>query len=187
MAIDYRPLGKSYLDSSEWPALMEKFEGWVGVPYDDGKQIATIGIGVNLKERGYLALVLQKLGVFAANDAYEADRRQANNLPPETIAEKNTRYNTVINDFMAVINSKTLSRTTQKPGESASEIALQIALNVKLKKPEYLGPYSTKTFFLTEIEAYDVKSAIVLGFTIGPITDREPEGSDRNIQQGTKR
>ena len=48
MAIIYRPLGKSYLDSSEWPALMRKFEGYVPVPYDDKskKHIATIGIGM---------------------------------------------------------------------------------------------------------------------------------------------
>lgn len=62
MAIIYRPLGKSYLDSSEWPALMRKFEDYVAVPYDDKskKHIATIGIGVNLKVRGYLALVLKR-------------------------------------------------------------------------------------------------------------------------------
>jgi len=174
MTIIYRPLGKSYLDSSEWPALMRKFEGYVGVPYDDGKHIATIGIGVNLRERGYLALVLQKLGVFNANDLYEAARRQANGLPQETIAEKNTRYNTVIDDFMAVINSKPLSRDPniyKTPGTSPSEIAVQIALNAKLKLPEYLGPSSTQTFSLTQPEAYDVKIAIVQGFTIGPITD----------------
>ncbi len=29
MAIEYRSLGKSYLDSSEWPALMRKFEDYV--------------------------------------------------------------------------------------------------------------------------------------------------------------
>ena len=55
MAIEYRSLGKSYLDSSEWPALMRKFEDYVLVPYDDKseKHIATIGIGVNLRESSY--------------------------------------------------------------------------------------------------------------------------------------
>ena len=54
MAITYRPLGKSYLDNSEWPALMEKFERWIGLPYDDKskKHIATIGIGVNFGKSG---------------------------------------------------------------------------------------------------------------------------------------
>ena len=47
MTITYRPLGKSYLDKSEWPELMRKFEGNIGVPYDDGKHIATTGIGGN--------------------------------------------------------------------------------------------------------------------------------------------
>ena len=68
MAIIPKQLGTHYLDPYEWPALMEKFERHIPVPYDDKskKHIATIGIGVNLRERNYLALVLKKLGVFDA-------------------------------------------------------------------------------------------------------------------------
>jgi hypothetical protein len=50
--------------------LMRLFEGFRAAAYDDGQRKATIGIGTNIRDnRQYLALVLRKLGVFAASDA----------------------------------------------------------------------------------------------------------------------
>jgi hypothetical protein len=53
MRIDTHDLGASYLSDGNLPALLEKFERFVSLPYDDRSQShnATIGTGMieNLK------------------------------------------------------------------------------------------------------------------------------------------
>lgn len=172
MAIAYHNLGRSYLHKDEFTALMKAYEGYYSGVYDDGAQIATIGIGINLKVRNWLARTLQELGVFASNDAYEANRRTNEGLPQETLAEKNTRYGNIVDAFTRIIKSNTLSRNpkTEAPCTSPSEIALQNALDLELRKPKYLNS-TTATFTLNEnVQSVNIKNAIVLGFTIGPIS-----------------
>ncbi len=53
MTINYRSLGKNYLDSAELPEMLKKEEDYIGVPYDDGRHIATMGIGINLTLKPY--------------------------------------------------------------------------------------------------------------------------------------
>lgn len=40
---------QTHTSSLSFNDLMAKFEGNISVPYDDGKKIATIGIGVNIE------------------------------------------------------------------------------------------------------------------------------------------
>lgn len=47
--------------------LLRRFERFVPEAYDDGVHLATIGIGINLRLRAYVALVLKEIGVFAAD------------------------------------------------------------------------------------------------------------------------
>ncbi|HNY65299.1 MAG TPA: hypothetical protein PKM41_07650 [Deltaproteobacteria bacterium] len=91
MSINYNPLGHSYLDANEFPALMQAFEGYINSAYDDGIHIASIGIGVNLTNSTYLARVLAEFNVFTVSDAAEASRRAQMHLPAETTAERNIR------------------------------------------------------------------------------------------------
>ena len=72
MTIDVSPLGTSYLDPTQLLEVLRKLEGYDGLPYDDGKHVATVGIGIALQKKDKtvltknLALVLRKIGVFAA-------------------------------------------------------------------------------------------------------------------------
>jgi hypothetical protein len=58
--IQAHPLGASYLDSSQLLLFLTTAEGNFPDVYADGKGIATVGIGVNIRQPGYLALVLQQ-------------------------------------------------------------------------------------------------------------------------------
>src|SRR6266496_2688382 len=133
MTINYRSLGRSYLDSAELPEMLKKEEDYLDLPYDDGRHIATIGIGINLTLKPYLAVVLGKLQVFAKDDEREASARAAAGRPAETPAELNQRYTRIVDDFMSVITSHPLARAGEAPKTSASEQALQQALDTKLQ------------------------------------------------------
>lgn len=53
MSIVTHSLGKSYLEPSELQEILKNIEKYVGKLYDDGKHIATIGIGArNERDRG---------------------------------------------------------------------------------------------------------------------------------------
>ena len=147
--------------------MLKKEEDYIALPYDDGRHIATIGIGINLTLKPYLAVVLQKLQVFATDDAREATERQAEGQPAETAAERNQRYTDIVEGFAREItNHKLARRGEQAAGQSTSEEALQQALNTKLQS------YVTgATFRLDEPAAKEVKNDIVLGFSIGPFVD----------------
>jgi Ca2+-binding RTX toxin-like protein len=145
--------------------MLLKLELWIDLPYDDGLHIPTIGIGIALQTKegatlaGNLALVLRKIGVFAASDA----GAPAN----ETAAKRDLRYGLLVSQFAQVIGSHKLSRdpTTEAAKTSASEAALQTDLNalVALYDP-------SKTFQLNLAEAKEVKIEYILGYTIGPFT-----------------
>jgi hypothetical protein len=122
MSINYNALTGSLLDDNNFPELMKTFEKYIKVIYDDGKHIATIGIGTNVKEvKAYLALTLKELGVFQP-------------IAGETDAHRNARYDKIIQDFQAILDSHPLSRPANKePGTDDSEIRLQNALNAETR------------------------------------------------------
>ncbi|MHB9119443.1 MAG: hypothetical protein ACYC2R_14410 [Burkholderiales bacterium] len=155
MSMQYRALSGLLLDDNNFPELMRRVEDYVPGIYDDGKHIATIGIGANVQQvKAYLALTLKEFGVFQAKAG-------------ETDAQRNTRYDTIIQGFQSVIASHPLSRPSDKlPGTSDSEKVLQIALDAELGK--YLPG---KPFSLSELQAKDIVRQIALGFEIAPDTN----------------
>ena len=181
MAIITTALGVSYRDPSQLPEMLKKLELFVPVPYDDGRHIPTIGIGIALQQvnasvlKENLALVLRKIGVFAASDA----GAPAN----ETTAQKNLRYQTIVNQFAQIIQSPShrLSRTPSQPaGTSASETALQSDLNTAVA--QYLPSRTSPQFSLSEPEAKEVKIEYILGYTIGPFaSDGAQAGLDAKL------
>jgi len=147
--------------------MLKKLERYIGLPYDDGSHIATIGVGIALQNKdrtavltGNLALVLRKIGVFSASDATAP--------VGETGAQKNLRYQTIINEFAQIIQSHSLNRITEPAGTSTSETALQNALNLKVA--QYITTLPNPTFFLSEPQAKEVKREYILGYTIGPFS-----------------
>jgi len=156
-------LGVSYLDPAEFPALIKQLENYVSQPYDDGKHIATIGIGIALQNQnrsavltGNLALVLRKIGVFAASDAGAPVN--------ETTAQKNLRYQTIVNQFAQILQDPANSLAIQN-GLSNLRSALDAAV------AQFLPTRTSPQFSLSELEAKEVKSEYILGYTIGPFSD----------------
>lgn len=174
MSIQYRTLPESYLNDGQFPELMKKFEKDVPGVYDDGKGIATIGIGVNIRQNErYMALVLKELGVFQAADLQEQERRQQLGLSPETEAERNTHYDGILQGFKDIIAAHQLNRDpdTENPMESASEIALQEALDAELAKYKPDQPLT-----LDDAQSKSIVRQIVAGFEIAPDLDGDGIG-----------
>jgi len=105
MTINTVNLGMSYLDNSQLVALLKIEEGRELVPYADSKGIATIGIGVNLTNSKYMALVLDKLGVFTTYIGRVNTDRLVAGLQPLTAAESNQIYSDIVADFESVVAS----------------------------------------------------------------------------------
>ncbi|HVK54292.1 MAG TPA: hypothetical protein VM532_04595, partial [Burkholderiales bacterium] len=184
MTITYHSLGRSYLDPVELPQMLRKEEGHVPGIYDDLSEnhLATIGIGVNVTLKPYMALVLRKLGVFEADDTREAAARIAAGKPAETNGQRNQRYARIVNDFESVIASYPLSRTQNEiAGTSNSEIALQNALNTKLHSYFAVATLpSPNAFEIDEATAKVIKTEIILGFSIGSFVDK---GKQANLDK----
>lgn len=125
MNIQYQNLPGQLTDDENFPAVLINLERFVKGIYDDGKHIATIGIGTNVQDvRAYLALTLKELGVFTTKVG-------------ETDVQRNTRYIEIINNFNSIIKSHSLERLPdEEAGTSPSERALQAKLDAKLA--EYL-------------------------------------------------
>jgi Ca2+-binding RTX toxin-like protein/GH24 family phage-related lysozyme (muramidase) len=155
MSMTYTALSGLLLDDNNFPGVIRNIEGYIAGIYDDGKHIATIGIGTNVQQvKAYLALTLKELGVFQA-------------IAGETDAQRNARYDTIIQGFQSVIASHPLNRSpNQLPGTSTSEQALQIALNAELAI--YVPGVEFK--FLQESQAKNIVRQIALGFEIAPDT-----------------
>lgn len=166
MTINVTALGVSYLDPAQLPEMLKKIELYIGLPYDDGLDIATIGIGIALQTKnkngtltvhtGNLALVLRKIGVFAASDA----SAPAN----ETAPQKELRYQTIVNQFAQIIQAPANSLAIQG-GLTNLRSALDVAV------AQYITTLPSPTFFLSEAQAKEVKREYILGYTIGPFSD----------------
>ncbi len=177
MTIQCRTLPENYLADDQLPALLRKFEGDVPVPYADSKGIATIGIGFNIREnQNYLALVLQELGVFAASDAQDLQRRATGNLPAESEAERNDRYKTVLSRFVNIVEANPITADrTAEPGNSPSEISLKTELDQELGRYSNWG--SATSFSLdSQTQTLHILRQIVEGFVIGPDLDGDGAG-----------
>lgn len=156
-AIRTTPLGAgvSYLDPAKLPAFLEAFEDFVGGPYDDGKHIPTIGIGINLTELSNMQLMLQFFGVFAADDAAHASQ-------PRTDLQQRLRYNEIIVDFITTIQLNPVTHQGNPPGSHPSEIALRNALTAKL------ATYGiNKPFTIERSDAVTLKIQYISGFGAG--------------------
>jgi hypothetical protein len=110
MTIVAHDLGMSYLDPTQLPAKLSLEEGDIPVPYADSKGIATIGIGVNLTNKNYMALVLDQLGVFSAYIGQVNADRLAAGLLPLTTAASNQIYEDIVTDFESVVSSHHISQ-----------------------------------------------------------------------------
>ena len=95
--------------TADW---LTKLEGSYPVVYDDGKGIATIGIGLNLEaDKANVALVLKEIGLFSYLDDLEAAKRIVSGSPPETDAERNARYDPILGRFVGIIKDATLGNS----------------------------------------------------------------------------
>src|SRR5262245_31710594 len=144
MPLNTRALPQPVLDPAQLPAFLEWIEGNIPQAYNDGIGIATIGIGINLKLPGNMALVLRKLGVITPGmSAQQSDAAVA--------------------DFMSVIAANPLPKPRGGPlGQTAAERKLRIALDQKAAA--YLPGLS---FSLNPTEAREVKAEFIGGYTIG--------------------
>ena len=167
MSIATHDLGMSYLDDSQFVAELIIREDRQPLPYADSRNIATIGIGVNLKVNAYMALVLDQLGVFSTYIGKVNADRAAAGLPALTTAESNRIYTNIVNDFESVVSSIAIAGNGN-PGTSTSEGNLQIALNAKLAS--YLNN-STAKFELVAGPDKVVVKKIILGYSVGPFVD----------------
>lgn len=168
MTINYRSLnlqpGQTYVDYVV--LLLRAFEQPVPFVYDDRASThnPTIGDGINLRGRDYLALTLVELDVFTASDAAESIARASLGLPPESVAERNARYDFIINEFAAVIANHPLSASgTLDPNNlDLSEVALNQALTQLLQS--YVP---NATFELSDAQSAQIVRQIIQGYTVG--------------------
>jgi hypothetical protein len=120
--------------------LMERFELFFAGVYDDATQehLPSIGIGVNLEVRDYLALCLRELGVFTASDQLVAASQQPGQ-PAETQAQRDIRYQDIITGFYTLVMNPNppLNRTGGNPGSTNPEQQLQTALNDHLQNTRH--------------------------------------------------
>ena len=171
MTIATHNLGMSYLDTTQLPAMLVKEENNISVPYADFVGIATIGIGVNLKEKNYMALVLDQLGVFSAYIGQVNAGRLAAGLLPLTATESNQIYKNLVADFESVVSSFPIVHDkVAGTGNSTSETNLQKALDAKLES--YLNDPSAKFMLSADgAQAKAITNKIILGFSVGPFVD----------------
>ena len=140
--------------SIQFGDLISKFEASKETVYDDGRGIATIGIGLNIEENAdYLALVLRTLGVFEASDRML--------IGPESESQRNARYEEIIQSFSALIRAAPLSGKS-----TAAEDQLRIDLGNALKPFVAYGARST--FSVTGPEARALVESVFDGFAIAP-------------------
>ena len=167
MPITTHPLPLPVIDKTQLPKLLEVVEGNILQVYDDKAKghFATIGIGFNIRgNTNTVRLMLDYLGVFAADDARTAAALAKKKLPAETPAQRLTRHNAIVGGFSAVIKANPLNRTSEQPGQSGSEVALQTALAAELTKYGVTSAFE----FASLDDARTAKGRLLGGFTIGP-------------------
>ncbi|WP_217316644.1 hypothetical protein, partial [Rhodanobacter sp. C06] len=143
----------TYLDLNQLPAILALFEGNVSRVYNDGKDIPTIGIGMNLTNSNNMALVL-----------YEMAPSLFENSPAGSTTQQ------IVAAFEQVIKNNPLSGPADGlKGDlpNASTIKLYDALNAELV--HYLGQLPAITFSTFPADdALDAMKNAIMGGAIIP-------------------
>jgi trimeric autotransporter adhesin len=171
MTIATTPLGTSYLDPNQLPKLLRAFEGFVGSPYDDGKHIPSIGIGINLRVSTNVQLMLDALGVFKADDETPAGQARSD-------FQRRLRYDQIIIDFITTIALNPVTERGDPPGSSSSEVALLNALNAKLQTYGVDHPFTVGLE-----EAKTIKARFIGGFGAGAYSGSDSQFGVKGAQQ----